>query len=57
MIALAPPPAVATLSGLVACPQCGELKPEREVVQRIWCRHSQGMESEDVPCASCREEG
>lgn len=56
LLPLPAPPALVTVSGLAECPRCGELKPEREVVDTFYCRESQGMESEERPCLDCREE-
>lgn len=56
LLPVMPPAIVATVSGLAECPRCGELKPEREVVDVFYCHGSQGMESEERPCLDCREE-
>lgn len=37
------------------CPSCGLSKPREEVRHDYHCKHSEGLETEDIPCLDCRE--
>ena len=37
------------------CPSCNQRKPVKEVRSVYYCRASQGLEVEEMPCVECRE--